>query len=129
MPVPRPTAPPHERLEAWKACHELSLVVHRSTARWPASERYGLTLQIRRAAISAAANLVEGTARTGGREMKRFTEIARGSLAETEYLLTLAHDLGLIRKEEYTLLHEFVARAGMLVGGLHRALRRRVAPS
>lgn len=129
MPVPRPAAPPHERLEAWKACHELALVVYRSTARWPTTERYGLVAQIRRAAIASAASLVEGTARTGGREMKRFTELARGSLAETEYLLTLALDVGLIKKEEFTLLHEFVQRAGMLVGGLHRALRRRGLPS
>lgn len=127
MPPSRLSAPPHERLEAWKACHELAVIVYRSTARWPASERYGLVSQLRRASTAAAASLVEGASRTGGRDLKRFAELARGAIAEAGYLLTLARDVGLIREDEFALLNEFVQRAGMLVGGLHRALRHQAA--
>jgi four helix bundle protein len=120
-----PASPPYERLEAWRACHELSLVVYRATKKWPASERFGLASEVRNAALSAAAKLVEGTARGGSKELKHFVELARGSLKELEYLLMLAHDLGVIDAQEHRLLHGFVDRAGQLTGGLHRALRKR----
>lgn len=122
-----PPGPPYERLDAWRACHELSLVVYRSTRNWSASERYGLIAQVRRAAVSASANLVEGASRTGSKELKRFVEIALGSLAELEYLLMLASEIGLIDSDEHSLLRGFVGGAGQLTGGLHRALRRRVS--
>jgi four helix bundle protein len=120
-----PTGPPYERLEAWRACHELAVAVYRSTTRWPASERYGLVDQARRAAYSAAANLVEGSGRAGARELKRFVAISLGSLAELEYLVVLARDVGLIDATERTILAGLIGRAGQLTGGLHRALRRR----
>jgi four helix bundle protein len=75
--------------------------------------------------MSAASNLAEGTGRRGTRELKRFVEIALGSLAEVEYLLTLAGDIGVIEAEEQNLLRALVDRAGQLTGGLHRALRKR----
>jgi four helix bundle protein len=50
----------HERLRAWELCYQLVLLVYRSSERWPKEERYGLTSQIRRAAVSAAANIAEG---------------------------------------------------------------------
>ncbi|MBL8977014.1 MAG: four helix bundle protein [Gemmatimonadetes bacterium] len=121
----QPPGPPYERLEAWKACHELAVLLYRATGSWPREERYGLVSQARRAAYSAAANLVEGSARSGTRELARFTAIALGSLSEIEYLILLARDLGIIGEEEWRLLAGHVARAGQLTGGLHRALRRR----
>ncbi len=125
--VAAPLAKPYERLDAWQSCHELALVIYRATRKWPAEERYGLVSQARRAAVSAAANLAEGTARQGTRELKRFVEIALGSLAEVEYLVTLAGDIGVVDTEEQQLLRGFVDRAGQLTGGLHRALRKRTA--
>jgi four helix bundle protein len=122
-----PSSRPYERLDAWQACHELALVVYRSTRKWPAEERYSLVAQVRRAAVSAATNIAEGTARRGTRELKRFVEIALGSLNELEYLLTLAGEVGVIEAEEQRLLLGFVGRAGQLTGGLHRALRKRAS--
>jgi hypothetical protein len=52
---------PYEKLDAWKACHQLMLAVYRITNGWPDSEKYGFVSQIRRAAFSAAVNIVEGT--------------------------------------------------------------------
>lgn len=123
--MPTTTSPPYEKLDAWQACHDLALAVYRSSRKWPSEERFGLTSQARRAAISAAANLAEGTARRGTRELRRFVDIALGSLAEVDYLLTLARDTGVISADEDRLLHELVRRAGQLTGGLHRALRKR----
>jgi four helix bundle protein len=77
--------------------------------------------------MSAASSLAEGTGRRGTRELKRFVEITLGSLAEVEYLLTLAGDIGVIEAEEQNLLRALVDRAGQLTGGLHRALRKRTA--
>ena len=51
---------PYERLKAWEACHALWLAVYHATKRWPVEERFGLSSQIRRASLSAAANIVEG---------------------------------------------------------------------
>ena len=124
--MPRNSSGPlYERLEAWKACHELALLIYRASRTWPASERFGITAQARRAAYSAAANLVEGSARSGPRELARFVTIALGSLAELEYLVLLARDVGAIDAEEWRLLTGHIARAGQLTGGLHRALRAR----
>jgi four helix bundle protein len=91
----------HERFQAWKLTHELVLAVYRRTQSWPIQERYGLTSQIRRAVVSAAANIAEGAAKRGGREFRRYLDISLGSLAETSYLLLVAKDLGLVTSAEW----------------------------
>jgi four helix bundle protein len=103
---------PHERFQAWKLCHELVLAVYRSTEKWPAQERYGLTSQIRRAAVSAPANIAEGAAKHGSREFRRYVDIALGPLGETSYLLTLARDLKLVSVREWEILEGLRRRAG-----------------
>jgi four helix bundle protein len=113
----------HERFHAWKLCHELVLAVYRQTESWPVHERYGLTSQIRRAAVSGAANLAEGAAKHGSREFRRYIDIALGSLAETSYLLMLARDLGLINENEWQTLEELRKRAGGLTWRLAQALK------
>ena len=94
-PGPFPMAT-HERLRAWQLCHELALAVYEATDTWPRDERYGLTAQARRAAHSAAANIAEGWAKHGRRELQRYLSISRGSLAELGYTLRLAFDRGLV---------------------------------
>jgi four helix bundle protein len=61
---------PYERFQAWKAAHELALEVYQITDKWPISERYQLTAQIRRAALSVPTNIAEGTAKRGSREFR-----------------------------------------------------------
>jgi four helix bundle protein len=75
--------------------------VYRQTERWPIQERYGLTSQIRRAAVSAPANIAEGAAKRGNREFRRYVDVALGSLAETAYLLKLSKDLGILPPAEW----------------------------
>src|SRR2546430_17607491 len=75
--------PPYERLKAWQEGHKLVLETYRATKTFPRDELYGLTSQTRRAAFSAAANIVEGSAKHGAREYRRLLDIAIGSLAGT----------------------------------------------
>jgi four helix bundle protein len=82
------------KIRAWQLADTLALGVYDATRRFPKSEVFGLTSQIRRAAVSAAANIVEGSARQHGREYLQFLYVASGSLAETGYYLDLGHRLG-----------------------------------
>ena len=97
---------PYERLDAWHNCHRLVLAIYDATGSWPIDERFGLTSQVRRAAVSAAANLAEGSGRRGSREFHRFLQIAFGSLVEVSYLLRLAKDLGHIDDASHARIDE-----------------------
>jgi four helix bundle protein len=83
---------PYERFDAWKVAHQLALQVYTETERWPINERYGLTAQVRRAALSAPTNIAEGSAKRGPRELRRYLDIALGSLSEVSYLLRFSRD-------------------------------------
>src|SRR5438045_9270108 len=85
--------PPYERLKAWQECHKLVLETYRATRSLPREELYGLTSQTRRAAFSAAANIVEGSAKHGARAYRRSLDISIGSLAAGGYAFRLATDL------------------------------------
>src|SRR6266850_1051013 len=84
----------YRHLSVWKRAHDFTLVVYRSTASFPESERYGLTAQLRRAAVSVVSNIAEGASRHGDRELSRFLQIAHGSACEVECQLLLSRDLG-----------------------------------
>jgi len=81
-------------LKVWQRSHALALEVYRCTEGFPDKERFGLTSQLRRAVVSAPANIAEGSRRQGAQDYARFLNIAEGSLAETSYLLLLSRDLG-----------------------------------
>jgi four helix bundle protein len=83
-------------LKVWQRGHALVLSVYRMTTAFPLNERYGLTSQVRRAALSVPTNIAEGSKRLTGQEYARFLNIAEASLAETEYLLMVSRDLGYI---------------------------------
>ena len=115
----------HRRLIAWQVCRELIREIYRSTAVFPASERFGLTSQLRRAAVSAASNIAEGFARTGVRETAHGLSIALGSLAEIDTLFAVAEDLGYLKAERVAELETMRVRASQLTFGLMRKLRAR----
>lgn len=83
-------------LKVWQRGHALVLSVYRMTAGFPLNERYGLTSQVRRAALSVPTNIAEGSKRITSQEYARFLNVAEASLAETEYLLMVSRDLGYI---------------------------------
>jgi four helix bundle protein len=89
------------QLKVWQKSHELVLELYQSTASFPRSEAYGLTAQIRRAAVSIPSNIAQGCGRYGDAELARFCHIASGSASELEYHLLLARDLKFIRPDDY----------------------------
>jgi four helix bundle protein len=125
MTPPTPDRQPFEDLIAWQKAHALFLEVYRLTKAWPAEERYGLTSQARRAAFSVAANLVEGNAKRGGGELRRFLDISVGSLAELRYAFRSATDLGYTRPEALAQFHALATETGKLLWGLLRVVDKR----
>jgi four helix bundle protein len=113
---------PYERFDAWKIAHQLALEVYEVTERWPANERYGLTAQIRRAAISAPTNIAEGSAKRGPRELRRYLDISLGSLAEVSYLLRFTRDRGILNEQRFRTLDDLRNRAGQLTWRLYASL-------
>ena len=118
----------HERIKAWQLGHELTLAVYRCTERWPVSERFGLTSQIRKAAAAVPTNLAEGAAKHGAREFRRFADVALGSVSEVAYLLLLARDLGILSPDDYHQLDDLRKRTGGLTWLLVRALAQAPSP-
>jgi four helix bundle protein len=90
----------YKNLIVWARSHALTLVLYRATESFPKSETFGLTSQIRRAAVSIPTNLAEGCGRWGDGDMGRFVQIAMGSASELDYLLLLANDLGYLQGHE-----------------------------
>jgi four helix bundle protein len=84
----------HKKLRAFILADELAIQIYRLTQRFPKDEIYGLTSQMRRAAVSVPSNIVEGCTREGEIEYLRFLEISFGSLRELHYQLSLAERLG-----------------------------------
>lgn len=80
----------HRELVVWQKSMEMVMQVYGLTARFPAAERFGLTAQLRRAAVSVPANIAEGSGRGSINDYRRSLAIARGSVMEVETLLTLA---------------------------------------
>jgi four helix bundle protein len=85
-------------LTAWKKAYSLALAVYKSTACFPAEERYGLTYQLRKAAVSIPSNIAEGEGRKYNAEFCRFLAIALGSTKEVETQILLSIDLGYIKQ-------------------------------
>jgi len=102
-------------LRVWQRSHAAALQVYRISSRFPIDERFGLTSQLRRAALSVPTNIAEGSKRVTSQEYARFLNIAEGSVAETEYLLMVSRDLGYISaKDASAQLREFDEIARML---------------
>jgi four helix bundle protein len=91
-------------LRVWAKAHSLAIDIYRATREFPKEELFGLTSQMRRCASSIGANIAEGSGRKSDGELTRFLHIARGSAAELEYHLLLAHDLSLLPDSKHHLL-------------------------
>jgi four helix bundle protein len=120
---------PYERLEAWQMAHQLALEIYRATDSWPKEERFGLTSQLRRAALSAPTNIAEGSAKKGNREFRRYLDIALGSLAEVSYLLRFGRDRGILAEDSWLELDSRRNRSGQLTWRLYQAISQRIDKS
>ena len=111
-----------ERLDAWHRCHELSLAVYRMTSNWPSVERFGLISQVRRATVSAEANIAEGSAKRGRAEFRRYLDISLGSLSELACLLRLASDLGILSTRDQKEVDKIREAASKLTWQLYKSM-------
>ena len=112
----------YKKFIAWQSAHAFARKVYEVTRYFPKDELYGITSQLRRAALSVPTNIVEGTARQGQRELKNFLNIALGSLAEAEYLLEFCKEIGFLKQEDYDALELLRSRAGLPLWKFHRSL-------
>lgn len=101
-----------KKLEVWRLADDLAHRIYSVTRSFPNEEIYGVTAQLRRAALSIPTNIVEGYARKGDRELARFLSIALGSLGETKYLLHFSHRLGYLPEAVHREVAEEYARLG-----------------
>ncbi|MDI6449501.1 four helix bundle protein [Anaerobaca lacustris] len=115
----------HTKLRAFELADQLALCVYKATKAFPKEEVFGLTAQLRRAAVSVASNIVEGCARHSQSDYLRFLDIAYGSAREVEYQLSLASRLGYLHPQDYGSLRGLSTELSKVVNGLLRALRKR----
>jgi len=116
---------PHKKLEAWRKGIELSVRLYRVTAGFPTEERFGLTAQIRRAAVSVPANIAEGAARGSKKYFINAIQVARGSLSELDTHLEISGQLGYLDQTTLRKLLEAVDEVERILNGLARSLRGR----
>lgn len=114
----------HEKLTVFHKADELAVLVYRLTKDFPADERFGLRSQLRRAAVSVPANIVEGSAREGRRDYVRFLDISLGSAAETAYLLHLSGRLGFLSEDAMSEGRNCADSASRMLQKLISAVRR-----
>jgi len=112
-----------QKLEVWKLSDELAYQVSHATKHFPKKEMFGLTSQIRRAALSVPANIVEGYSRKGDKELARFINISLGSLAETKYLLYFSNRLGYFNGDAHEKLKTGYRSLGKLLWRFYQKVK------
>ena len=115
----------HTKLRAFELADEVALLIYRTTRKFPKEEMYGLTSQMRRAAVSVPSNIVEGCARESQAEYLRFLEIAFGSLRELHYQFRLAIRLKFVKEEDIAAEDSKINEAEKVLGALIRSIRKR----
>ncbi|WP_323927964.1 four helix bundle protein [Aeromonas veronii] len=111
----------HKQLDTWQQAMLLVKMVYDNTASFPREEMFGLTSQMRRAAVSIPSNIAEGAGRTGNKEFAHFLDIARGSLSELDTQIEIAMMLGYVSQDSP--LPAQVLRVGSLLTGLHKKIK------
>ena len=110
-------------LETWKQAHKLVLNVYQTTKSFPKEERFGLTDQMRRAAVSITSNIAEGFSRQGKKEKLQFYFISRGSLTELQNQLLIAKDIKYLQNKSFRKIAEQTIKVHKLINGLIRSIK------
>lgn len=116
----------YKKLEVWKRAHKFVVLTYEYTKDFPKNEEYGITSQIRRAALSISTNIVEGQASTSRREFLNFLNMANRSLVETEYLLEVASELQYLSVQKYNELDKLRYEIGILLNALTRSIKNKL---
>jgi four helix bundle protein len=112
-----------QRLEVWKHADELALLVYKVTRDFPKEEVYGITSQLRRAALSIPTDIVEGYSRKGDKVLSHFINISLGSLGEVKYLIYFSHSLEYLNDNEYKELRDRYNVLGKMLWKFYDAIR------
>ena len=115
----------YKELNVWQKSYELCLKLYGITAKFPIEERYGLTSQIRRSAVSIPSNIAEGYGRKTTVDYIRMLYIAYGSVCELETQILLAGDLGLIEKSELSTIKKDIEEIERMLKALIKSLENR----
>lgn len=115
----------YKDLLVWQKSIDLVVLVYALSKKFPAEERYGLSSQIQRAAVSIAANIAEGHGRGTRSDYAHFLDMANGSVAEVETLLTIVKKLSLCEVEQYSTIEQQLSEIGKMLGVLRVKLRPR----
>lgn len=110
-------------LKVWEKSHKLALEIYKITKMFPKAELYGLTSQIRRAAVSIPTNISEGCGRSNGKDFARFLQISMGSASELEYLIFLSNELEVIDNSLFTELTLKIVEIKKMLSSLMQKLR------
>jgi four helix bundle protein len=122
VPHVRGTVRDFRELKVWHKAHQVALEIYRNTRGFPPDERFGLTVQLRRAAVSMVSNIAEGCGRDSERDFARFFSIAAGSASEAEYQILLAKDLGYLSDDLQHQLDDQVNEVKRMLNAFLRTL-------
>lgn len=114
---------PHKRLRAWQVAMEIVQDIYRNTEEFPATERFGIVSQMKRAAVSIPSNLAEGAARRSPKEFAQFLHIAQASLSELDTHIELCVRLGFLGKVEAEALDAKLLEVDKMISGLIRSTK------
>jgi four helix bundle protein len=114
-----------EKLEAWRKSIELADLVYRVSRSFPSDERFGLTNQLRRAAVSISSNLAEGCSRSSKIDFARFVELATGSAFEAASQTMIARKQGYVDETEFRAIQDSALEITRMLSGLRRSLLHR----
>ena len=113
-----------EKLEIWQRAMEYADFVYQVTRSFPAEERFGLTSQLRRSAVSVSSNIAEGSSRSSGTDFARFIEIAYGSLLESVSELELAKRQQLLNEVDFKVAYDAAENLSKMLSGFRRTLKK-----
>ncbi|NTW29785.1 MAG: four helix bundle protein [Candidatus Moranbacteria bacterium] len=112
-------------LVAWQESHRLAVLIYKKTESFPKSEIFGITSQIRRAAVSVPSNIAEGFNRLSVKEKANFYTVAQGSVGELESQLLIARDIGFLKTADFRALADLAIQVHKLLVGLIRSTKNR----
>ena len=110
-----------EKLECWQQARQLAVWIYHSTTNFPAEEKFGMISQMRRAAISIASNIAEGTSRKTSKDQSHFSTISYSSTIELLNDLIIANDLNFLPDEKYMEGREKIEKQTLLIAGLRKS--------